>query len=299
MKPKIRNKIEVKLERPERNFVKVYIDFLTNETLTAEEKMVYIAMKSFVNFSENSGTIYPTMDALCKRCSMAEPRVRKNINKLVEKNLVIKHRRGRTKSNIYILRDTMDVWPPEKEKQEVNQDELSNVPTREILKELRKRGYTMIEKEPEIVPAKKQSQAQSKIDNQTFHSQNTALTTKSQGCNKYSMQDIKEKLDYDLLIQDYPHDTDMINGIFELLYDTINSDQPTLRVKKTDMPAQEVKARLKNLTRYEIERVIQTFNDKPDKIFSTDAYILTLLYTAGRQLNADLQNRINSNRTIT
>ena len=290
---------KVKLEKSERKYVRVYHDLLENQQLSATEKLVYICLKAFVDFSHDSGQLFPSVQTLCRMASMSKPTVIQTIDKLIEKQLVKKIRRGKTKTNVYILRDTMDVWPPEKEKQEVNQDELSNVPTREILKELRKRGYTMIEKEPEIVPAKKQSQAQSKIDNQTFHSQNTALTTKSQGCNKYSMQDIKEKLDYDLLIQDYPHDTDMINGIFELLYDTINSDQPTLRVKKTDMPAQEVKARLKNLTRYEIERVIQTFNDKPDKIFSTDAYILTLLYTAGRQLNADLQNRINSNRTIT
>lgn len=298
MKPKIRNKIEVKLERPERNFVKVYIDFLTNETLTAEEKMVYIAMKSFVNFSENSGTIYPTMDALCKRCSMAEPRVRKNINKLVEKNLVIKHRRGRTKSNIYILRDTMDVWPPEK--QEVKPDELSNVPTQDILQELRKRGYIVKkEEEPEIVPAKKQSQAQSKIDNQTFHSQNTASQEKSQVYDKKSMQDIKEKFDYDVLIYDYPNDIAMINSVFNILYNTINTDKPLLRVSQMDVPANEVKKRLNKLTHYEIAFVIQKYNEQTNRIHCVDSYILTQLFNAEDQLNADLQNRINANRTHT
>ena len=289
---------KVKLEKSERKYVRVYHDLLENQQLSATEKLVYICLKAFVDFSHDSGQLFPSVQTLCRMASMSKPTVIQTIDKLIEKQLVKKIRRGKTKTNVYILRDTMDVWPPEKEKQEVNHDELSRISTEMLLEELERRGCRVREEEPEAVPTKNQLQAHNAI-NQTFRYQDTASQEKSQVYDKKSMQDIKEKFDYDVLIYDYPNDIAMINSVFNILYNTINTDKPLLRVSRMDVPANEVKKRLNKLTHYEIAFVIQKYNEQTNKIYCSDSYILTQLFNAEDQLNMDIQNRINANRTHT
>ena len=106
--------IIVQLASPERKFVKVYQDFLQNELLSAEEKIIFITLKSFVDFSKDNGGIqgeaYPTMETVCKLSSLSRPRATRAINKLIEKKIVKKTRRGLTKSNIYTLSDYATMW---------------------------------------------------------------------------------------------------------------------------------------------------------------------------------------------
>ena len=48
-------RIVVQLASPERKYVKVYHDFLDNSFLTAEEQIIFITLKSYVDFKEDSG----------------------------------------------------------------------------------------------------------------------------------------------------------------------------------------------------------------------------------------------------
>ena len=96
---------KVQLSVPERKYVKVYQDFLYSELLSAEEKMLYIALKSFVSYGSDDGKVFPSIDTLCKVASMSKSTVIRTIKKLEEKGIVKKKRRGVTKTNIYILAD--------------------------------------------------------------------------------------------------------------------------------------------------------------------------------------------------
>lgn len=49
---------KVQLSVPERQYVKVYQDFLSSELLSAEEKLVYIALKSFVSYGSDEGKVF-------------------------------------------------------------------------------------------------------------------------------------------------------------------------------------------------------------------------------------------------
>ena len=55
------DRMEVRSSVPVRKFVRVYKDFLESETLTAEEKLVFIALKSFVEFGRDEDEVYPSM----------------------------------------------------------------------------------------------------------------------------------------------------------------------------------------------------------------------------------------------
>ncbi len=100
----------VKLASPERKYVKVYHDFLDNSFLSAEEQMVFIALKSYVDFKEDSGEAFPSISALCKRAKMSKPRTLKAIKNLIEKGIVKKIKIGPTKTNLYTLADYAAMW---------------------------------------------------------------------------------------------------------------------------------------------------------------------------------------------
>ena len=103
-------KIIVQLASPERKYVKVYHDFLDNSFLTTEEQMIFIVLKSYVDFKEDSGEAYPSMETICKRAKMSEKRARKNINALIKKGIAKKVQMGLTKTNLYTLSDYATMW---------------------------------------------------------------------------------------------------------------------------------------------------------------------------------------------
>jgi len=80
--------IIVKLASPERKYVRTYHDFLDNSFLTAEEQMVFIVLKSYIDFSSDRGEVFPSMATICKRSKLSEPRARRTINSLIKKGIL-------------------------------------------------------------------------------------------------------------------------------------------------------------------------------------------------------------------
>ncbi len=72
----------IQLAGPQRKYVKVYHDFLDNSFLLVEEQMIFIVLKSYVDFKEDDGEAFPSIKTICKRANMGEKRVRKNIDAL-------------------------------------------------------------------------------------------------------------------------------------------------------------------------------------------------------------------------
>ena len=139
---------QVQLATPEREFVKIYKDFLNNKLLTVEEKMVFIALKSFVTYGQDSGNVFPTMETLCKITSLSRPRATRTITSLEKKGIVKKTRRGLTKSNLYTLSDNPVMWgaTSEEEIKELSENRIQ-LTDEEMIAELERRGRIKIIKE--------------------------------------------------------------------------------------------------------------------------------------------------------
>ena len=132
---------QVQLANPEREYVKVYKDFLNNQLLTVEEKMVFIALKSFVTYGQDSGKVFPSMETLCKITSLSRPRATRTITSLEKKGIVKKTRRGLTKSNLYTLVDIPSMWGAvtEEELKELSETKIQ-LSDEEMIAELERRG---------------------------------------------------------------------------------------------------------------------------------------------------------------
>lgn len=285
-------KIIVQLANPERKYVKVYHDFLDNSFLTTEEQMIFIVLKSYVDFKEDSGEAYPSMETICKRAKMSEKRARKNINALIKKGIAKKVQRGLTKTNLYTLSDYATMWTCDNAEDVAavadNQGVKPLTPAEHIA-ELERMGYTVQIKEKglDTEPTKAQHQA---LDNQNFSKeQNTTDKPKSQA-ERYTMEDIRALYEYDSLIIQYPDKQTDIDIVFDILYDTLNSTKPTIRIGGEGKPTMVVIGKLMKLQPDDLVYSIDKYHEQTERIKNVKAYLLTVLYGSREQQHLDVMN---------
>ena len=285
-------KIIVQLASPERKYVKVYHDFLDNSFLTTEEQMIFIVLKSYVDFKGDSGEAYPSMETICKRAKMSEKRARKNINALIKKGIAKKVQRGLTKTNLYTLSDYATMWTCDNVEDVAavadNQGVKPLTPAEHIA-ELERMGYTVQIKEKglDTEPTKAQHQA---LDNQNFSKeQNTTDKLKSQA-ERYTMEDIRALYEYDSLIIQYPDKQTDIDIVFDILYDTLNSTKPTIRIGGEGKPTMVVIGKLMKLQPDDLIYSIDKYHEQTERIKNVKAYLLTVLYGSREQQHLDIMN---------
>lgn len=103
-------RIIVKLANPERKYAKVHHDFLDNSFLTVEEQMIFIVLKSYVDFSSNEGEVFPSMETISRRSKLSKPRAKRSIDSLIKKGIIKRRQRGLTKTNLYTIADYPKMW---------------------------------------------------------------------------------------------------------------------------------------------------------------------------------------------
>ena len=260
-------KIIVQLASPERKYVKVYHDFLDNSFLTTEEQMIFIVLKSYVDFKEDSGEAYPSMETICKRAKMSEKRARKNINALIKKGIAKKVQRGLTKTNLYTLSDYVTMWTCDTvEDMEAVADNQGMKPLTpaEHIAELERMGYTVQIKEKGLettAPTKVTADSSTQLNN--FNQFDTTTNSgESQDLERYTLDQIKQLFDYDIMIADHSERKTDIDIVFTILYDALNWAKPTIRVDGQDKPSMVVISKLMKLEQsdlwYTIENIMSS-----------------------------------------
>lgn len=90
----------------ERSFFYVDNDFLDDETLSCEEKMVYIVLQSFRgNYDKKTGALCVPMETISKCSGMSINRAKRTIDRLIEDGYVTRTRPGTATTNIYTIID--------------------------------------------------------------------------------------------------------------------------------------------------------------------------------------------------
>lgn len=285
--------ITVQLASPERKYVKTYHDFLDNSFLTTEEQMVFIVLKSYVDFSSDSGDVFPSMNTICKRSKLSEPRARRTINSMIKKGIVKKIQRGLTKTNLYTLADYPTIWACNNTNERI--EIINNGGTKPLtlidyITGLEKLGYKVEIKEKELVSDSDQTSDTSTNKNYAFsNEQNTTNEPKSQA-ERYTIQDIRILYEYDSLIMQYPKKKTDIDIIFDILYDTLNSTKQCIRVGGEDKPAMVVIGKLMKLDYSDLVYSIDKYHEQTERIKNVKNYLLTILYNSKEQQHLDIMN---------
>lgn len=289
-------KIKIQSITDQRPFVMVYHDFLKSKLLDNHYQIVvYIFLKMF---TDSNNQCFPSIKKLSKLTKISIGKVKTTINELEQKNIIIKENRiksnGGKTSNLYTIRDFKELWNTE------NKEEVTTIINEyeemKLISELRSRGYTIIknkEEEPTSLPAKVidvSPQYQNDISN------DTSPVPESQDLERYTMNQIKQLFEYDILITDHSKRKKDIDIVFTILYDTLNWTKPTIRVDGQEKPSMIVISRLMKLEQSDLWYAIEKYHAQQERIKNVNAYLLTILYHAKEQAYLDLMNLGHHNR---
>ena len=287
----------------ERLFVKVYHDFLDSDYLDGKEKIIFILLKRYLDFSQDSGgssgEVYPSLATLSKQAGMTEKSVRTVIHSLAKKGVLSVKRQGLSKPNIYTIYDFPELWTAK------DKDDVLTIIEKEIplaaINELEARGYTVIPPKGVQIPTKKElpSDTRQSPDRSTSFSELDIVKTidnstvhKIESQERYTLEDIRELYDYHVLISDRKYSPSDIDSVMDILYDVLNTTKKTIKIAGEDKPAMAVIGKLMKLTFEEIGYAIEKYNSVTDRIKSPKAYMLTILYGAKEQMHLDISNLV-------
>ena len=283
---------------PDRLYVKTYHDFLDSTIIGGKEKLIFILLKRYLNFSDDksgvAGTVYPTLDTLSKQSGMTKKTVIGILKKLESKGLIVVKQQGLNRPNIYTIRDFSGIWKAGTDKEVKEAIELyeEEYEDSKIIERLKKKGYNIIkEKELESEPTKAQTQAL--LNNQSLNLYN--YITKDQDCQaveRYTMEQIKEYFYYDIMVHDNPYKQKSIDMVMNILYDALNTTKPTIRVSGEDKPSMVVQSKLMKLDSSCIMYAIDKFAENTERVKNPISYMLTILYKSQEQYDLDIQNQV-------
>lgn len=284
---------------PERLYVKTYHDFLDSDLLNGKEKLVFILLKRYLNFKDDSGgvagKVYPTLETLSKQAGMTKKTVADIIKKLEKKGIIEVKQQGLNRPNIYSIRDFSGIW-----KSKTDDEVKAAIDTYEeeyedslMIERLRNKGYRVVkEKEPDNTEPTKVTVEPSTKNNHNHYNNNTVNSSKSQELERYSEDDVKALYDYDIMIQDKPLMKNDIDTILFYVKEVLNCTKPTIRVCGENKPTMVVISQFMKLTYSEILYVVDKFKEQTDRVKNQEAYILTLLYKSKEQMNLDITNQV-------
>ena len=275
----------------QRKFTIVYNDFLESDLLDKHEKLVYIAIKRFAD--NETLTAFPSLKTLHKMTGISVRWIKKSIEHMEELGIIsVEHRTSEDKgnqSNLYTLHDYAEIWSVgSSEDIAAVADEISEM---KLVAELRSRGYTVTkEKGLETEPTKAQNQA---LDLKPFNIVNTTTNSgESQDLERYTLDQIKQLFDYDIMIHDNPYRQQDIDSVVNILYTTMNTTKATIRIAGEDKPSMVVVGKLMKLSYSEIIYAIEKYQEQTERIKNPTSYMLTLLYNAKEQMNLDITNQV-------
>jgi len=102
---------------------------------------------------------------------------------------------------------------------------------------------------------------------------------------------ISENIDYENLKITCP--IEIVDGIFDLIIDTLHSTKKSLIVNKENIPIDRIKNRLLKLNSKHINYVINCLENINDPIGNLDSYILTCLFNASKTIGLFYTNQAN------
>ena len=284
---------KIKSATDQRPFIMVYQDFLESDLLDNHyQKLVYVYLKKF---ADSKNQCFPSVKTLSKLTKISVNKVKLTLAELEQKGVISKENRtrpdGGKSSNLYTLYDFKELWNAgSSEEVAAVVDEYED---KKLISLLEAKGYTVIkEKEPDKTePTKVTVEPSTKLNQ--FDIVNTTINSeKSQELERYTIDQIRQIFDYDILVNDKPLWKNDIDSVFSILHTALNTTKETIRVGGEDKPTMIVIGKLMKLDYSEIMYCIEKYSEQTERIKNPSAYMLTLLYNAKEQMNLDITNQV-------
>lgn len=94
------------------------------------------------------------------------------------------------------------------------------------------------------------------------------------------------------MLQQNPYDSDMIDTFFHYLHEAMNTTKPTIRVNGEDKLREVVVSVLSKLEYFDFLYAVERYKENTSRVNNQGSYIVTLLYNAKAQHEADITNQV-------
>ena len=104
---------------------------------------------------------------------------------------------------------------------------------------------------------------------------------------------IKENIEYDALLQRNPYEKDAIQGIFDLILETVISNKASMTISGQEYPMNLVKSKFLKLNSSHIEYVLGCLGKNTTKVYNIKSYLLASLFNAVSTMNIYYKAEVN------
>lgn len=106
-------------------------------------------------------------------------------------------------------------------------------------------------------------------------------------------QIIKENIDYDSLLMVHLHDQEMVDGIYDLILETVLSKNEEITIAGDVYPKNLVKSKFLKLNYSHVEYVITCLGKNTTKVRNIKSYLLASLFNAGSTISSYYRAEVN------
>ena len=226
-----------------------------------------------------------TLSGLCHINRESKDAIRSAVNELERAGYIERHQTtdagGKFSSNEYIIHESPISLPPSLDKP-LSENPTTGKPTSENPTQLNKDRVT---KDQKITDASSTHSIPSLTPPPTgtaaaLPPERKRTEAATQSAVEIYREIIKENIEYDHLLQHSKIDPEELDGILELLVETVCTARKTIRVAGDDYPAELVKAKLLKLNSGHIEFVMDCMRQNTTKIRNIKKYLLAVLFNA-------------------
>ncbi len=104
---------------------------------------------------------------------------------------------------------------------------------------------------------------------------------------------LHDQLEVDILKQDFPYDTEMIDGIVDLILDILCSKRKTIQIAGDEKSVNVVKSRFMKLNIEHVRYVMSCLTQNDTKVRNIKQYILAALYNAPSTIDSYYRAEVN------
>lgn len=104
---------------------------------------------------------------------------------------------------------------------------------------------------------------------------------------------IKENIEYDCLLERHPYDQEMVDGIFDLILETVLSKNREITISGSVYPNNLVKSKFLKINYSQVEYVMDCLGKNTTKVHNIKSYLLTSLFNAGSTISGYYKAKVN------
>ena len=104
---------------------------------------------------------------------------------------------------------------------------------------------------------------------------------------------IRENLDFEILLERYPYERELLEGIFDLILETVLCRKKTIIVASNEYPAELVRSKFLKLNSSHVQYAMECMRTNTTKVHNIKKYLMATLFNAPSTISGYYQAEVN------